>query len=83
MAQEETTVEQILKLVQSLSPEERADLQRRLDAATWGDQWDELSAKIQARFAAAGEAIPTEDEVMAEVKAVREERKARRAQGSN
>jgi uncharacterized coiled-coil DUF342 family protein len=83
MAQEKTTVDQILKLVQTLSPEERGELQRRLDASTWGDQWDQLSSKIQARFAAANEPIPTEEEVMAEVKAVREERKARRAQGSN
>lgn len=83
MAQEKPTVDQILNLVETLTPEERAELQRRLDASTWGDQWDQLSAKIQARFAAAGEPIPTEEEVMAEVKAVREERKARRAQGGN
>lgn len=83
MAQQKTTVDQILNLVQNLSAEERAELQRRLDASTWGDQWDKLSAKIQARFAAVGEPIPTEDEVMTEVKVVREERKARRAQGGN
>lgn len=83
MAQEKTKIDQILNLVQALSPEEKAELQRRLDTSTWGDQWDELSAKIRSRFAAAGEPIPTEEEVMAEVKAVREERKARRAEGSN
>ena len=83
MAQEKITVDQILMLVQTLSPDEREEFQRRLDVSTWGEQWDRLSAKIQARFAAAGEPIPTEDEVMAEVKAVRKERKARRAQGRN
>jgi len=83
MAQEKTNVDQILNLVQALSPEERAEFQRRLDASTWGDQWDQLSAKIRSRFAAAGEPVPTEEEVMAEVKAVRQERKAQRAQGSN
>lgn len=83
MAQEKTTVDQILNLAQTLSPDELVELQCRLDASTWGDQWDQLSAKIQARFAAAGEPIPTEEEVLAEVKAVREERKERRVQGSN
>ncbi len=83
MAQEKTTVDEILKLVQSLSPPERAELQRRLDASSWGDQWDALTAKIRARFAVSGESILSEEEVMAEVKAVRAERKARRAQGSN
>jgi uncharacterized coiled-coil DUF342 family protein len=77
MAQEKTTVEQILRLVETLSPDERADLQRRLDSSTWGERWDQLSAKIRARFEAAGEPVPSEEEVMAEVKAVREERKAR------
>lgn len=82
MAQEKTTVEQILNLVQALSPEERAELQRRLDASTWSDQWDQLAAKIRSRFAAAGEPIPTEEEIMAEVKAVREEHRGGSAQGS-
>lgn len=83
MAQEKISVDQIMNLVQALSKEERAELQRRLDASSWSAEWDQLSAKIRARFVAAGEPIPTEEEVMAEVKAVREERKATRAQGSN
>ena len=83
MAQQKITVDQILKLVQTLSSEERAELQRRLETSTWSEQWDQLSAKIRAQFTAAGEPIPSEEDVIAEVKALRQERKGKRVQGSN
>ena len=83
MAQQKITVDQILKLVQTLSSEDRAELQRRLETSTWSEQWDQLSAKIRARFTAAGEPIPSEEDVIAEVKTLRQERKGKRVQGSN
>lgn len=80
MAQEKITVDQIFNLAQALSPEEQAELRRKLDES-WGDQWDQLTSRIQER----SKDLPplTDEEIIAEVKAVKEERKARRAEGSH
>jgi len=80
---EDTYFNQVLKLVDHLSPEERKVLRQKLEDKTWGERWDELSNTIRARFIADGTPIPTDDEILAEVKAVRKERKDRLAQGSN
>jgi transcriptional regulator of heat shock response len=77
------TMTQVLKLVAQLSPEELEELRRQLNSRTWGERWDELSNTIRARFIANGIQIPTDEEIMADVKAVRNERKERLAQGSN
>ena len=80
---EKVPLDQMLKLVDQLSPEEQEELRRELNSKTWGERWDELSNTIRARFIADGTPIPTDEEIMADVKAVRNERKERLAQGSN
>lgn len=80
---EKVPLDQMLKLVDQLSPEEQEELRRQLNSKTWGERWDELSNTIRARFIANGTPIPTDEEIMADVKAVRNERKERLAQGSN
>lgn len=83
MRQEDTYLNQALQIVPHLSPEERKVLRQQLDDKTWGERWDELSNTIRARFIADGTLIPTDDEILADVKAVRKEQKDRLAQGSN
>ena len=80
---EHLTVSQLLKLVDKLSPEEQEELRRQLNSKTWHERWDELSNTIRARFIAGGTPIPTDEEIMVDVKAVRNERKNRLAKGSN
>jgi hypothetical protein len=75
--------DQVVKLVEQLPSEEQEQLRQKLNSKTWGDRWDELSSKIRARFAADDTPIPTDDEIVAEVRAVREARKNKFAQGSN
>ncbi len=77
------TLDEVLKLVDQLSPGEQEQLRQNLNTRTWGQRWQELAEKIQARFEAAGTPVPSEEEVIAEVRAVRAERKARRAEGHN
>ena len=75
------TVNQLLKLVDKLSPEDRQEFYRRLDLKSWAEKWRSLCAKVDAQ----GKHLPplTEQEVFAEMKEIREELKAERAQGSN
>lgn len=80
---EKLSLDQVLKLVDELSPDEQEELRSKLNRRSWGQRWEQLSKEVQSRFSAAGVPIPTEEEVMAEVKAVRDERKARRAQSSH
>jgi hypothetical protein len=80
---ENVTVNKLLKLVDKLSPQDQEELRRQLNSKTWRERWDELSNTIRARFIASGTPIPTDEEIMADVKAVRNERKNRLAEGSN
>jgi len=66
--------DQVLKLVGKLSPPEQEKLRLELNRKSWGQRFDDLSQTIQARFEALG--VPVEDEVMAEVKAVRAQRRS-------
>ncbi|MGH9550580.1 MAG: hypothetical protein ACRD3W_14470 [Terriglobales bacterium] len=74
------TLSEVLQLASQLSPEEQGELRRKLDES-WSERWDEMAARVQERC----DGIPplSDEEIMAEVKAVREERKARRAKGSH
>lgn len=76
---EQITVDQVLKLVNQLSPEEQSELRLKLDES-WEQQWDDLASKIQERC----KGLPplSDEEIMDEVKAVRETRKGRRAEGN-
>lgn len=77
--EEKVTLTQVLRLVDQLSPEDQAELRRKLDQS-WSEQWDQLASRIQERC----KDMPplTDEEIMAEVKIVREQRKAKRAEGS-
>ncbi|HEY9718283.1 MAG TPA: hypothetical protein V6C69_12495 [Trichormus sp.] len=77
---EKVTLSQVLQLANLLSPEEQGELRRKLDQS-WGEQWDDLAARILER--SSHMPAMTDDEILAEVKAVREQRKAIRAEGSH
>ncbi|MGD9684705.1 MAG: hypothetical protein AB7W16_26370 [Candidatus Obscuribacterales bacterium] len=75
MSQEDkVTLNQILNLVEQLSTEERGELQRKLDQ-DWKDKWDALTARVRER----SRDLPplSDEEIMAEVKAVRQARKGK------
>ena len=80
---ERASLDQVLKLVDQLSPDEQEQLRQNLNTRTWGQRWQDLSERILARFEAAGIPVPAEDEVMSEVKAVRPQRKDRRTESGN
>lgn len=81
---EKVTLKQVLKLVDKLSPEEVLELQRKLNDRTWGKRFEQLCEKIEANRLAKGLPKLTDEEIIAEVKAVRNEMKAERGhQGSH
>lgn len=73
------SLDQVLRLVEQLPADEQEQLRLKLNGKAWGEEWDRLAQKIQDKFQLDGVPIPTEAEVMAEVKAVRNQRKAERA----
>ncbi len=73
------SLDQVLRLVEQLPADEQEQLRLKLNGKAWGEEWDRLSQKIQDKFQLDGVPFPTEAEVMAEVKAVRNQRKAERA----
>jgi len=78
--EEKVTVDQLLKLVGQLSPEEQGKLRRKLDES-WSTEWRTLFKELDEQ----NEGTPPlpEEEIMAEVKAAREEMKAERARKSS
>lgn len=44
--EEQTTFDQVLKLVDTLTLEERQELRRRLDSGTWGERFKQLVADV-------------------------------------
>jgi hypothetical protein len=81
LPEERITLAQVLKLVDRLTPEEQISLRKMLSAKTWGEEWRTLCKEIDEQNK--GEPSLSEDEIVAEVKAVREEMKAKRAQSGN
>lgn len=75
------TLSQVLRLVDQLTPEEVSELRRKLDAKAWKGEWQALINEVDAQ----NKRLPplTEEEIMTEVNAVREEMKAERAQESS
>ncbi len=78
--EEKVTVDQVLKLVNKLSPEEQGTLRHKLDAS-WSAEWRALLKEVDEQ--SKGTSPLSEDEIAAEVEAVREEMKAERARQSN
>ncbi len=78
---DKVTLDQLLQLVNQLSTDDRQELYRRLDLKSWGEKWRVLCAEVDAH----SKDLPqlTEQEVFNEMKEIRNELKAERAQGSN
>jgi len=43
---DKSRIEQVLKLVAQLSPDELVELRRRLDAKSWGKEWSALCREV-------------------------------------
>jgi len=80
---DKVSLDQVLRLVEQLPAEEQEQLRLKLNGKAWGEEWDRLSQKIQDKFRADAVPIPTEEEIMNEVKAARNERKAKRPESGN
>ncbi len=76
-------VEQVLELVYKLSKDDQEKLRKNLSNRSWGKRFQELCDRIEARRIAKGLPKISNQEIMAEVKAEREEMRARRAQSSH
>jgi hypothetical protein len=81
--EDNSALNQVLRLVEELSPEQREELRLKLNCKSWGERWETLSERIKARFQADGLPVPTDEEIVADVKAVRNERRDKLAQGGN
>lgn len=78
--EEKVTVDQVLKLVDQLSPEEQGKLRRKLDES-WSAEWRALIKEVDEQNQ--GTPPLSEEEIVAEMKAVRRELKAESAQSGN
>lgn len=79
--EESITLDQVLKLVEKLSPAEQEQLRARLDSKARHQQWRNLVAAV----AEDNKDIPplTDDEIAEEVSAVKQVRKAQCARDSD
>lgn len=80
--EEKMTLDQVLKLVDQLSTDEQEQVRKKLSNRSWGQRFQHLCDKVEATRVAKGLPRLSEEEIMAEVKAVREEMKAERAHQS-
>ncbi|MBX9691518.1 MAG: hypothetical protein K2Z81_03980 [Cyanobacteria bacterium] len=73
-SEDKITLNHVLQLVAQLSPEEKAELRRQLDQS-WNEQWDGLTTRVREK----SKLLPplSDEEIMEEVKAVREARKGK------
>jgi hypothetical protein len=71
--EERTTLDQVLKLVDQLSPREQGKLRRKLDES-WSAEWRALLKEVDEQNK--GKPPLSEEEIVAEMKAVRRELKA-------
>lgn len=76
--EEKVTVEQVLKLVDQLSPEEQGKLRHKLDES-WSAEWRALIKEVDEQNK--GTPPLSEEEIVTEMKAVRRELKS--AQSGN
>jgi Tfp pilus assembly pilus retraction ATPase PilT len=79
---DKVTVDQVLKLVDQLSTDEQEQVRKKLSNRSWGPRFQQLCDKVEVTRVAKGLPRLTEEEIMAEVKAVRDELKAERADQS-
>jgi len=78
---DKSRMEQVLKLVAQLSPDELVELGRRLNAKSWGIEWRALCGEVDEQ----SKDLPpiSEEEVAQEMRSIKEELKAERAQYGN
>ena len=79
---EKNTLDQVLKLVDQLSPSEREQLSQRLDGKSWGDRWRQLEQELEQNRIAKGLPPMSDAEVYSEFSEHRREQN-KRAQGRN
>jgi hypothetical protein len=77
----EKPFDQVLNLVDQLSPVEVIALRKKLEKKTWGDELEALFARVDKR----NKHLPplSEEEIVTEMNAIREELRAERAQSSS
>jgi hypothetical protein len=78
--EERSIVGQVLSLANQLTPDELAEVRRKLNAKAWGQEWRALCKEVDEHNK--GKLQLSDEEIAAEVKAVREEMKAERARQS-
>lgn len=79
-SEEKITVDQVLRLVDQLSPEEQGKLRHKLDES-WSAEWRALLKEVDEQNKAT---LPlSEEEIMAELRDARQEMKAERARKSS
>lgn len=76
-----TPLDQVLKLVDQLSPSDRDELRRKLNLRDWGEQWRQLVKDV----AEDNKGLPplSDEEIAQEVMDYRREQRAKRAQGNS
>jgi len=79
--EEQVTLEQVLTLVDKLPITEQEQLRKNLSNRTWGQRWRQLVKDVEED----NKGLPalSEEEIIAEMKAIKEEIRAERAKGSN
>jgi hypothetical protein len=75
--EEQVTVEQVLQLVDQLTPEGVLELRRQLDSRTWGDRFKQLVQEVAEDTK--DQAPLTEEEIAQEVTDYRREKRAQSA----
>ncbi|MBX9721836.1 MAG: hypothetical protein K2X81_10615 [Candidatus Obscuribacterales bacterium] len=81
LPEEQITLDQVLKLVDKLTPEEQVVLRKKMSDKTWGQEWRALCKEIDEQNK--DKPALSEDEIVAEVKTIRNEIKAERAESGN
>ncbi|MBI4533003.1 MAG: hypothetical protein HY711_03570 [Candidatus Melainabacteria bacterium] len=79
--EQQVTLDQVLKLVDRLSPDEQEQLRLKLDCKTRHQEWRNLVAAVSEDNK--GLSPLSDEEIAEEVRAVKQDRKAQRAQDSN
>jgi len=77
---EKASVDQVLKLIEQLSPTEQGELRNKLESS-WGERWDSLVARVEERSKALLQL--TEEEIYAEFTQHRRKQRSNSAQSGD
>jgi hypothetical protein len=78
---EKPSVDQMLKLAEQLSPDEREELRLKLGTKSWAERWDALTKRVRERSQQVGRI--SDEEIVAEMKAIKREVWSKRAESGN